>query len=84
MEHVLDALIGKTVWAYLDNIRIFSDTFENHIWDIRQLCKRFQDHKICVSPSKCNFFADKLLLLGHVIDDQEIHADPEKIRGIQD
>ena len=84
MEYVLDGLIGKTVWAYLDDITIFSDTFENHIQDIRQVCKRLQDHKIRASPSKCNFFADKLPLLGHVIDDQGIHADPEKIRGIQD
>ena len=84
MEYVLDGLIGKTVWAYLDKITIFSDTFENHIRDIRQLCKRFQDYKIRASPSKCNFFADKLLLLGHVIGDQEIHTDPVKIRKIQD
>ena len=79
MEYVLDGLIGKTVWAYLDDITNFSDTFENHIRDIRQVCKRLQDHKIQASPSKCNFFADKLPLLGYVIDDQGIHADPEKI-----
>ena len=36
------------------------------------------------SLSKCKFFADKLPLLGHVMDDQWILADPEKIRGIQD
>ena len=40
MEYVLDGLIGKTVWAYLDDITIFSDTFENHIRDIRQVCQR--------------------------------------------
>ena len=40
MEYVLDGLIGKTVWAYLDDITIFSDSFENHIRDIRQVCKR--------------------------------------------
>ena len=39
MEFVLDALIGKTVWAYLDDITIFSDTKENHIRDIRQVCQ---------------------------------------------
>ena len=84
MEYVFDGLIGKTVWAYLDDITIFSDTFENHIRDICQVCKRLQDHKIQASPSKCNFFADKLPLLGPVIDDQGIHANPEKIREIQD
>ena len=84
MEFVLDGIIGKTVWAYLDDITIFSDTKEDHIRDIRQVCQRLQDHHIRASPSKCKFFADKLPLLGHVIDDQGIHADPETIRGIQD
>ena len=36
------------------------------------------------SLAKCKFFANRLTLLGHVIDDQGIHPDPEKIRGIQD
>jgi len=86
MEYILDGLIGKTVWEYLDDSIIFSDSFENHVLDIRQVrvCQRSQDHNIRASPSQCNFFADKLPLLGHVIDDQGIHADPEKIPGIQD
>jgi len=84
MEYVLDKLMGKTVWTYLDDIIIFSDSFENHVRDIRQVCQRLQDHHIRASASKCNFFADRLPLLGDVMDDQGILADPEKIRGIQD
>jgi len=84
MEYVLDRLIGKTVWAYLDNITIFSDSFDNNVRDIRQVCQRLQDQHIRASPSKCNFFADRLLLLGHVIDDDGIHAHPEKIQGMHD
>ena len=38
IEHVLDALIGKNVWAYLDDITIFSDTQEDHIRDVREVC----------------------------------------------
>ena len=82
MEYVLNGLIGKTVLVYLDNNTIFSNTFENHIRDIRQVCKRLPDHNIRASPSKCNLFADKLSLLQHVIDIQGIHAYREKIRGI--
>lgn len=31
-----------------------------------------------------NFFTNRLPSLGHVIDDQGVQADPEKIRGIQE
>ena len=83
MEFVLDALIGKRLRAYQDDITKFSDTKEDHIRDIRQVCQRLQDQNIRASAAKCKFFADRLPLLGHVIDDQGIHADPEKIREIQ-
>ena len=84
MEFVLNGLIGKRVWGYLDNITIFSDTKGDHIRDIRQVCKRLRDHNIRALPAKCKFFADSLPLLGHVIDDHGVHADPEKIQEIQD
>jgi len=84
IEYVLDRLIGKTVLAYLDDITIFTDSFENHVRDIRQVCQRLQDHHIRAFSFKCNFFADRLCLLGHIIDNQGIHADPEKIQGFPD
>ena len=69
MEFVLDGLIGKTVGVYRDDITIFSNTKEDHIQEIRQVCQRLQDHNIRASPAKCKFFADRLPLLEHVIDD---------------
>jgi len=84
MKYVLDRLIGKKVLPYVDDITIFSDSFANHVRDIGHVCQRLPDHHIRDSPSKCNVFANWLPLSGHVIDDQGIHADPEKIRGIQD
>jgi len=83
MEYILDGRIVQTVWAYLDDITIFSDSLDNHVRDIRQLCPRLHAHHIRAFPSKPNFFADRLPLLERVIDDQGISADPEKRRGIQ-
>jgi len=84
MKYVLDVLIGKTVLAYLDNNTSFSDSYESHVRDICQVCQRLQDHHIRGCPSKYNYFPDRLRPLGHVIDDQGIHADPRKIPGFQD
>jgi len=84
MEYILDGLIGKTVLAYVYNNTIFSDSIEYNVRDICQLCQRLQDHYMRVFPSKWNFFADSLLLLGHVIDGQGMHAHLEEIQGIQD
>jgi len=84
MDYVLDGLIGTEDWAYLDQIAIFSESFVNHVSDIGQVGQILQDHNIRAYSSKCNVVTDRLPVLGHVIEDQGIHADPEKERGIQD
>ena len=84
MEFVPNGLIGKTVWAYLHDSTIFSDTNEYHIRDIRHGGYKLLDHTIIAFPSKCKFFADQHHLLGQVIEDQGIHSDSVKIREIQD
>ena len=35
-------------------------------------------------PAKCKVFANRLPMLGHIIDDQGIHVDSAKIQGIRD
>jgi len=52
MEYVLYGLIGITVWAYLNDITIFSDSFEKDIRVIPQVCQRLQEYHITASPSK--------------------------------
>ena len=84
IEFVLDGLIGKCVWAYMDDITIYSDTYAAHIADIREVCERLQKHQIRASPKKCTFFAKELTFLGHTIDSRGISPDPEKIRSIKD
>jgi len=84
MEYFLDRLIGKTVLAYLDDITIFSVTLENPVGDIHQVFQRVWDNNMRACPSKCNFLADRLPRLEHVIDDKGIQADLEKIRGLPD
>jgi hypothetical protein len=65
IEFVLDGLIGKCVWAYMDDITIYSDTWEDYIEDIREVCRRLQKHQIRASLKKCTFFAKELALLVH-------------------
>jgi hypothetical protein len=83
-EHILGGFIGDFIWTYLDDINIYSDTFEDHIKHCRLLCQHLQDAQIYASTAKCKLFANRLTIRGHYIDKDCIHIDPEKIQGIQD
>jgi hypothetical protein len=79
IEYALQGYIGKFMWAYLDDISIYSDTLADHIGHIQAVCQCVQEHKIIVSPKKYIFFAKRLNPLKHCIDEKGVRTDPEMI-----
>jgi hypothetical protein len=55
MERVLSGLTWKTCLVYLDDIIIFSRTFENHLANLREVFERLKEAHLKLSPKKCNF-----------------------------
>jgi len=84
MEDLFHDELGKNIWAYIDYIFVFSDTFEEHVKDVTKACSKLRNAGYYANPKKSVFFATKLNILGHMIDDDGIHAEPEKIRTIMD
>src|SRR5438045_9330579 len=82
INYILQAFLGIFIFVYLDNIFIYSDTLEDHIDHIKQVYLKLREHRLYASAKKSQFFADKLEILGHYIDNQGIHADPSKIEKI--
>src|SRR5204863_98506 len=82
INYILQAFLGIFVFVYLDDIFIYSDTLEDHIDHIKQVCLKLREHRLYASAKKSQFFADKLEILGHYINNQGIHADPSKIEKI--
>ena len=75
--------MGKFVYAYLDDIFIFSDTVKEHQKHIQSVINRLCDSRMVLNPKKCDFFSQKMDCLGHIIDDQGIYADTSKMEQIQ-
>ena len=84
MEDLFHHEFGKFIWIYIDNFFIFSKGFEEHIEHVQHACRKLKELKFYAKPKKSVFFAAKLDILGHMIDDKGIHPAPEKIRDIMD
>jgi len=48
------------------------------------VCDKLRKAGFYANPKKSMFFAEKLEILGHMIDDDGLHPAPEKIRSIMD
>ncbi|KMQ83515.1 integrase core domain protein [Lasius niger] len=69
MEKVLREVISKICLVYLDDVIVFSKTFEEMMINLRKvfLCLRMANLKI--NPKKCSLFSRKVKYLGHIVSE---------------
>jgi len=88
MQRLIDkVLVGiKGAWAfgYLDDIIVFSKNIQEHAQHIFEIFDRIKNFGLRISLSKCEFFQEKILFLGHVISHGAVEIDPDKIKAIKD
>ncbi|XP_065198307.1 uncharacterized protein LOC135829851 [Sycon ciliatum] len=82
MDTVLAGL--PFVLAYLDDVVIFSPTFEDHLVQLRHVLGRLHDAGLTVKPKKCLLGMVETPFLGHVIGHGRVRADPGKLQAIDD
>ena len=67
MDICLAGLPPERILAYLDDIVIFSSTFEQHVIDLRSVFDRLRAANISLKASKCVFASDEVEYLGYVL-----------------
>ena len=84
MELVLSGLSYEVCLIYLDDILVFSRTFEEHIDHLAAVFSRLEQHTLKLKASKCHLFQRKVTFLGHVVSQDGIECDPDKTAAIAD
>ena len=78
MECVLRGLTWKIALIYLDDVLVYSRTFDAHLEHLRLAFDRFREAGLKLKPSKCYFGQKKVKVLGHVISKDGVLPVPIK------
>ena len=84
MTAIFRDFLGRFVHVYLDDIFIYSWSIQEHIEHIMKVLQWLRELQFYLSRSKLDLFSDKTDCLGHVIDDNGIHAELDKMRRIRE
>ena len=82
MDELLGDLKGKFLDVLMDDIIIYSNTFEEHIEHIRIVLTRLRDKGIALRFDKCSFACPELKFLGHIVNREGKRIDPSKIEAV--
>ncbi len=83
MEHCLEGLKEDICIPYLDDIIIFSETFDEHVEHVRLVIQRLRANGIKLKPEKCNFFQREVNYLGQIVSAEGYRLDPGKTEAVR-
>ena len=78
MQKVFSGYLWMFIMVYLDDILIYSKTFEEHLQHLELAFKRLEEHNLKLQPKKCSFVAKETNFLGYIISENGLQPNPEK------
>jgi hypothetical protein len=82
MNNVLSKFLDKFVLVFIDDILVYSKNREEHEEHLRLVLQVIREHQFYAKFNKCYFFQKQIHYLGHVLSEEGVAVDPEKIRSI--
>ena len=82
LEHVLRDYIGKFVILYIDDILIYSASFEDYLSHVAQVLQTLREAYLKARISKCQFARNFVEFLDHLITPKEIGPNKRNIKAV--
>jgi hypothetical protein len=67
MNRVFQPYLDKYMVVFIDDILVYSDSFEEHEGHLRQVLQTLRNHQLYAKLNKCQFWLEKVTFLWHVI-----------------
>ena len=82
MDTLIDGLESFTA-AYLDDLVIYSETWEDHLEHIQQVFQRLTANNLTAKLAKCQFGMQQCRYLGHVVGNGQVQPEESKLQAVE-
>ena len=82
VQNCLHDQIGRNVHVYVDDIVVKSREEETLVTDLKETFDNLRVYKMMLNPAKCVFGVPAGKLLGFLVSNRGIEANPETIKAI--
>ena len=84
MDRVLQGLQWQMCLVYLDDIIVYSRSFQEHMERLELILTRIREAGLKLQPKKCQLFQTEVSYLGHIVSADGVRTDPAKIQRVKD
>ena len=82
MESCSEGLRDKICIPYLDDVIVYSKTFDGHLENLKTVLERLRENGVKLKSAKCDFFKRQVKFLGRVISEEGYKLDTSNIKPI--
>lgn len=84
MDEFLEGLDERTVQVYMDDVVVFSKTWDEHIGHLTGLFDRFKKFGLKVSPEKTKLGEREVKFMGHIVSEAGVRPNEERVKAIKE
>ena len=82
MNKVLQGALNSYCFAWIDDICIYSETFEQHLIHVEDILKRLRDANLTIEARKAHIAKKSVRFIGFILDKTGIKPDPANIEKV--
>ena len=83
MNSLFRPFLDLFVIVFIDDILVYSRSEDEHADHLRAVLQTLRDRKLYAKFSKCEFWLKSVAFLGHIVSDEGIKVDTQKIEAVK-
>ncbi len=84
MEKAMGELHLRECLVYIDDVIVHGASFDEHLARLGRVFQKLRENKLKLNALKCNFFKRQIHYLGHIVSQNGVATDPDKIAKVAD
>ncbi|KAL0366986.1 UNVERIFIED_CONTAM: Retrovirus-related Pol polyprotein from transposon.6 [Sesamum radiatum] len=84
MNRTFQEYLDRFVIVFIDDILVYSKNREEHEQHLRIVLQILKEKELYAKLSKCEFWVNQVVFLGHVISGDGVMPDPSKVKAIME
>ena len=83
MDNIILPEYRDFIQTYIDDVMVYSNTFEDHLKHMDKVCELLAQHNLKVKLKKCKFACERIEFLGHIISQNKITVNPRTVDNVR-